>query len=313
MKERGLERRQFLRFLASSALGLSLGQGCGPGGKPSFSAKKPKASSLERGLSIVQGEDPKVITKACLESLGGMKALVSKGDVVVVKPNIGFDRHPEQAATTNPEVVAAVVEMCLDAGAKRVKVFDRSCNDPRICYDRSGIAKAARNAGAEVSYVNDNAFVSIAIPQGKSMDSWTLYKDAIECDVLINIPVAKHHSSATLTMGMKNLMGIIGGTRPLWHLNLHQRIADLSTVAGVDLVILDAYRILKDHGPTGGLLKDVRLVKQVIAGTDPVAVDSYGASLFGLQSHQVSYIKKAHELGIGEEDLQKVPIKRLQI
>jgi uncharacterized protein (DUF362 family) len=253
------------------------------------------------------------MTEAALEALGGIDRLVKPNDVVIVKPNIAWDRTPEQAATTNPLVVASVVALCKKAGAKTVKVFDRTCNDARRSYDSSGIAKSAEEAGASVSYVLDRRFHQIQIPKGVSMREWNIYEDAATADVLINIPIAKHHGNSRLTLGFKNMMGIAGGNRGTWHPEIHQRLADFATVTAVDLTIVDAYRILTAHGPASGTAADVRKEGLLVAGIDPVAVDAYCTTIFGLQPQEVGFVPRAHEHGLGEMDLQKIPQKEINL
>ncbi|MCJ7508315.1 MAG: DUF362 domain-containing protein, partial [candidate division Zixibacteria bacterium] len=224
-------------------------------------------------LAVVTDGGPAAITRKVMELLGGMKRFVSKGDIVVVKPNIGWDRTPEQGANTNPEVVAEIVKMCLEAGAKKVRVFDNSCNTAIRCYDRSGIMKAASRAGAEVSYMIEAGFSKVNFPQGEALKSWEIYKPALEADLLINVPIAKHHDFAGLTLGMKNLMGVMGGNRGKIHWNLDNSLVDLANFIKPRLTILDATRILLRNGPQGGDPKDVRKLDTIIAGTEIATVD----------------------------------------
>ncbi|MFH1754731.1 MAG: DUF362 domain-containing protein, partial [Candidatus Latescibacterota bacterium] len=163
-------------------------------------------------LSVIKGEDVSLITAEAIKAIGGMSKFVSKGDVVLVKPNMGWDRTPEQAANTNPLVMATLVTLAYDAGAKKVKVFDYTCNSARRCYTKSGIAEAVEQAGAEVSFVDDRKFKKMKI-NGEKLDEWPIYEDAVEVDKIINVPIAKHHTLAGHTLAMKNLMGIIGGSR----------------------------------------------------------------------------------------------------
>jgi uncharacterized protein (DUF362 family) len=264
-------------------------------------------------LTVVSGGTPALMTRKTMELLGGMKKFVSKGDIVVVKPNIGWDRNPEQAADTNPEVVAEVVKMCLECGAKKVKVFDRTCNNPSRCYENSGIKKAASEAGAEISYVVDTGFSMMKFPQGEVLKKWYMYKPAIEADVLINIPIAKHHGLPKLTLGMKNLMGIMGGDRGQIHWNIDDNLADLANFVRPKLTILDAYRILVRNGPQGGSLKDVIEKKTIIAGKNIATVDAYGATLFDMKPIDLGYVVKANKFGLGEIDLSKVNIKKIAL
>lgn len=262
-------------------------------------------------LAVVTNGTPALMTRKVVELLGGMKKFVSRSDIVVVKPNIGWDRNPEQAADTNPEVVAEIVKMCLECGAKKVKVFDRPCNTPSRCYENSGIKKAAQEAGAEVSYVVDTGFSKMKFPQGEALKNWYMYKPAIEADVLINVPIAKHHGLSQLTLGMKNLMGIMGGDRGQIHWKIDDNLADLANFVGPKLTILDAFRILVRNGPQGGSLKDVIEKKTIMAGRNIATVDAYGATLFDMKPTDLGCVVKGNKLGLGEIDLNKVNIKKV--
>jgi uncharacterized protein (DUF362 family) len=310
-----ISRRKFLGTAGMAGAAVCAGSlyGCSGGQAAEFAAKRAKEHNLSGDLVIVRGENPGDMARAAIETLGGIDKLVTPGDVVVVKPNMAWDRAPELATTTNPEVVAAVVGLCLKAGAKDVKVFDRTCNDPRASYDSSGIAKAAEEAGASVTHANKRKFRSLPIPSGKSMTEWEIYEDAARADVLINIPIAKHHSTSRLTLGLKNMMGIVGGNRGDWHPDIHQRLADLATITAVDLTIVDAYRILVAHGPTGGNLEDVRQERLLVAGIDPVAVDSYSTTIFDLNPEEVGFVTQAAALGLGEMDLTKIRQQKVDL
>jgi uncharacterized protein (DUF362 family) len=263
-------------------------------------------------LAVAEGNIPSRVTRGAIQALGGMSRFVGRGDVVVIKPNIGWDRTPEQAADTNPEVVATLVGMCLEAGAKRVKVFDHPVNDARRCYTRSGIAEAASRAGAEVHQVDPGKFKEIKIP-GLILKSWPVYTEALEADRLINVPIAKHHSLSKLTLGLKNWMGIIGGRRSLLHQQIDLALADLAAAFKPDLVVLDAMRILIANGPQGGSLQDVRITNKVIAGVDQVAVDAWGATLFGLQGSDLGYLREAHRRGLGELDYRRLKMASVRV
>jgi uncharacterized protein (DUF362 family) len=309
-----LSRRQFIETAAVSGVAVYLGSivGCGAAAEP-FGPKRPKEHSLSSDLVIVHGGDPAAMAMAAVESLGGIDKLVSPGDIVVIKPNMAWDRTPEQAATTNPAIVAAVVGLCLKAGADEVRVFDRTCNDPRRSYDSSGVAKAAEEAGASVTQVLDRKFRPIAIPKGVSMQEWLIYEDATRADVLINIPIAKHHGSSRLTLGLKNMMGTAGGNRGSWHPEIHQRLADYATVTAVDLTMVDAYRILTARGPASGTPADVRQEGLLVAGIDPVAVDAYCTTIFGLEPREVGFVQSAYDLGLGEMDLDKISQQKVEL
>jgi len=301
-----MQRREFLKYAAIAGCGLFLGE--------RLDLITPAEAAERHDLVVAQGvgKSPSVITKAAIDAFGGMKRFISRGDVVVIKPNIAWDRTPEQAANTNPEVVAAVVKLCLDAGAKKVKVFDRSVNDPRRCYKQSGISDAASSLGAEVSFVDDRRFKDVSI-KGQVLTSWPLYADALEADKIINIPIAKHHGLAKLTMSMKNWMGIMGGQRGRIHQKIGECLADICLVVKPTLTVLDAVRVLTTNGPQGGSLADVKRLDTVIVGIDQVGIDSYGATLFGMKGSDLSYVKAGAAAGLGVMDLSMLKIKKLNV
>jgi len=247
-----------------------------------------------------------------VEALGGIRRFIAKGDVVVVKPNIGWDRRPEQAATTNPEVVATLVRLCLEAGARKVKVFDRTCNDPRRCYVQSGIEAAAKAAGAEVAFVDERRFREVRIPGGVAIQSWPIYIDLLEADKVVGCPIAKHHGLARLTLCHKNWMGVMGEDRGRIHQRLDDALVDISTVIRPAFTVLDAVRILTAHGPQGGSAADVRQLDTVIAGTDQVAISAYGATLFGLAGADIGCVREAARRGLGVMDLGLAAIRRFE-
>ena len=304
-----MNRRDFLKHvLTATAAGTFVGM---PEWLEVFGPPKASAA-VQPVIAVARNATPEKLARSAVDALGSMKAFVAKGDAVVVKPNIGWDRTPEQAANTHPEVVRAVVLMCLEAGAKSVKVMDRPCNDPRRCYKRSGIQDAVLSIGSgavTVEHVDDRKLVELKLknPTG-SLTNWTFYKDYLEADKVINVPIAKHHNAARLTMGLKNIMGLLGGNRGNIHHDLDRNIADLNATFRFHLTVLDGVRILTANGPQGGRLQDVRETNTVVAGTDPVAVDSYGATLFGLTAADVPHVVYASRLGLGEMNLARVKI-----
>jgi uncharacterized protein (DUF362 family) len=271
----------------------------------------PASDSLPR-LSIITGQDPAATTRRAVEALGGMSRFVSRGDVVVVKPNIGWDRTPEQAANTNPVVVATLVELALGAGAKMVKVFDHTCNAARRCYATSGIEDAARRAGADVFFVEERRVKKSDIG-GDVLKEWPVFTDALDADKIINVPIAKHHTLARITLSMKNLMGLVGGSRNLLHQKLDRNIVDLAGFFKPSLTVLDAVRVLTANGPQGGNLSDVRLVNTVAASSDQVAVDAFGATIFGMAPDDLAHVRFAFDRGLGLKDLSALSVVREEL
>jgi uncharacterized protein (DUF362 family) len=257
-------------------------------------------------MAIITGDDPAQLVRQAVEELGGMRRFISRGDVVLVKPNIGWDRTPEQAANTNPDVVAEIVRQCSNAGAKRVIVTDVSCNDPRRCFQRSGIAAAAQATGAEVILPDPAMFKEVDL-QGETLRAWPVLSPFLEVDKVINIPIAKHHALTGTTLGMKNWYGMLGGPRHQLHQKIHESLVDLAAFVLPTLTIIDCYRILVRNGPTGGNLQDVLLKKTMVAGTNPVALDAYVAKAFwNLEVSDLPYLTMAANRGLGTYEFEKV-------
>ena len=231
---------------------------------------------------------------------------------MVLKLNIGWDRVPQQAANTNPDLVKTIARLCFDAGAKRVVVTDVSCNDARRCFLRSGIAGAAESVGATVLLPEERKFRDYRI-NGELLSVWPIYTPIIETDKIINVPIVKHHNLSRVTMGMKNWYGILGGRRNQLHQNIDLGIADLATFIRPTLTILDAYRVLTANGPQGGNLNDVKLVKTVVAGVDPVAIDAFGAAFLGLKAEQIPYIAIGHDRGLGNRNYSELQVKYVSL
>lgn len=262
-------------------------------------------------VALAEGVDHGRITRSAIGALGGMKRFVKPGNTVVVKPNIGWDRTPELAANTNPLVVAAVVDECLRAGAKKVKVFDRTCNDERRCYKSSGIEAALKGMkGVEVKHIEEERFKKVALG-GRALKEWELYGEALAADVFINVPVLKHHGLSKLTIGMKNMMGIMGGNRGSIHKNLEVALADINAVFRPHLTVVDATRILTAHGPQGGDIRDVKILNKVVASTDIVAADAVATTLFGLKPEDIAVTVEAHRRGLGEIRTERMKIIRV--
>ena len=257
-------------------------------------------------LVVTQGEDPRALVRKALEGLGGAGRFIARGDVVVIKPNIAWDRTPEQAANTNPLAVAEMVRLCLNAGARKVIVTDISCNEPHRCFERSGIARAASDAGAEVVLPEERLFHQVNL-RGDVLGEWPVLEPFINADKVINFPVAKSHSLTGVTLGMKNWYGILGGARNRLHQRIHESLADLADVMRPTLTLIDAYRVLIRNGPTGGSLADVVLKKTLVAGTDPVALDAYVAKAYwDIDAGQLRYLQLAQDRGLGTMDFAKV-------
>ncbi len=264
-------------------------------------------------MVVARGEDPRALVRRAVEELGGIRRFIARNDVVVVKPNIGWDRTPEQAANTNPEIVAEVVRLCHDAGAARVVVTDVSCNEPRRCFQRSGIAQAVRAEGALVVLPDERKFREVDLG-GDVLKLWPVFEPFLAADKMINVPIAKHHSLTGTTLGMKNWFGILGGQRQRLHQRIHESLVDLAAFMRPTLTIIDAYRVLLRNGPTGGNLEDVALKKTLVAGTDAVALDAYTAKAYwDLDSRQLRYLKLATDRGLGTMNFETVRTRLVNV
>jgi uncharacterized protein (DUF362 family) len=271
------------------------------------------ANSQLPAMTVVQNGEPRALVRKALENLGGIGRFVSRQDVVVIKPNIAWDRTPEQAANTNPDVVAEVVRQCWQAGAKRVIVTDVSCNEARRCFHRSGIQAAALAEHAEVILPDPEMFREVELG-GVVLKTWPVFTPFLEADKIFNLPIAKHHVLTGATLGMKNWYGILGGERNRIHQQIHQSLADLASFMLPTLTMIDCYRVLLRNGPTGGNLEDVALKKTIVAGTDPVALDAYVAKAYwNLEVAQMPYLEMVAARGLGTVEFEKLHVKVSQL
>jgi uncharacterized protein (DUF362 family) len=312
----GLTRRQFLKLSGAAAASVTLlGAGCTARPAETTLRRQPPAPAGDQAyLAVARGVDPAAITRAALAALGGIERFVRSGNEVIIKPNICVDYHPpEYAATTNPTVVATLVTLCLGAGARRVRVMDTPLGGtPESAYAVSGIEEAVRAAGGEMEVMSPVKFAEFAIPDGRDITAWEVYRDVLEADVLINVPIAKHHSLARLSLGGKNLLGVILKPNQM-HRNLGQRVADLVSLVRPTLTVVDAVRILTAHGPTGGSLNDVQQANTVIASHDIVAADAWASTLFGLTGGDIAYVRAAADMGLGTMELGSVKVEEINV
>jgi len=269
----------------------------------------PNDNSLPQ-IVLAENHDHLKALGSALDGIGGIKRFVKPGEKVTIKPNVGWDRAPAQAANTNPLLVGEMVRLCFDAGASEVIVSDISCNDTRRCFLRSGIREAAESAGAKVILPQDDDFISIDM-KGEILTAWPVLKHFVETDRLINMPIVKQHSLSSCTIGMKNLYGILGGRRNQLHQSIDQSIVDLAVFCRPTLTIVDATRVLMRGGPQGGSLDDVALRNTVICSTDQVAADALGSEFLNLAPDRVGHIVLAEKSGLGQIDYKNIGYKEL--
>jgi uncharacterized protein (DUF362 family) len=265
-------------------------------------------------LVVARGGEPETLVQRALSAIGGIERFVSKGANVVIKPNICTAYYPyEYAATTNPWVVSTLVKLCLGAGAKSVKVMDFPFGGTaEEAYAKSGIEKEVKASGGEMPIMSAIKFVPTNLPDALLYKKSSIYDDILKADVLINVPIAKHHNLSRLTLGMKNLMGIVKD-RPIMHANLAPILADLAAFIEPDLTVIDAIRILRNNGPTGGNLEDVKKIDTIIMSPDIVAADAYGSTLFGYKPDELNYVKAGAKIGLGRLDLENLKIEEINV
>ena len=261
-------------------------------------AGAPEATVLAAGRD---GVSPAELLKSAFDALGGLSKFISRGDVVALKPNMSWNRAPELAANTNPEVVIALTEMCLNAGAAKVHLVDNSIAAARQAFVTNGMAGAAQKTGAKLFYPASSLYKDLDLG-GRRLGEWSVYTPVIEADKLINLPVAKHHGLTRLTLGMKNWIGAVGGRRGALHQDIHQSIVDLANFFRPTLVVLDATRVLLRNGPSGGRPSDAARRDTIIVGTDQVAVDALATSLFDMFPDEIGHILLADQQGLGRAD-----------
>ena len=303
-------------FMIGSAVGLTaLSTGTLRAAEPAAENKMviAKWSGQEKLSNDEINQAAGKMAQKAIEALGGMGRFVKRGDVVWIKPNIGWDRTPETAANTNPEIVSAIIKMCFDAGAKTVKVGDNPVHNARKTYASSGIEAAVKAAGGTVVFLDDSRFKDMDL-KGEKVKLHPVYPEIIETDVVINIPVVKHHVLAKLTMCMKNYMGVIA-KRQAFHQDLPTCITDLTRFMQprAKLHLLDGMRILLAHGPSGGKLEDVKTTMTLAAGTDIVALDAWGTELIGQKLDDIGTVVKADKSGIGTKDYKKLNPKEIGV
>lgn len=265
-------------------------------------------------LVVARNGKPEDMVRRAIDAIGGISRFVSPGDYVIIKPNICVAYHSyEYAATTNPWVVGAIVKLAREAGARKIQVMDYPFGGtPEEAYQVSGIAEQVIASGGEMVTMSRLKFQEIELPQGSDLRKVEVFEDALKADVLIDVPIAKHHQLARLTLGMKNLMGLILNRQSI-HGNMGERLADLTGLFQPDLTIIDAVRMLMAHGPTGGNLDDVKTMNTIVVSTDVVAADSYAATLFGLNPDDLSYVKAATRRELGRSKLNELSIEEISV
>ena len=310
---RPITRRQSLKRIARMSAGFA---GAALGISPFLPGKPAKASTdakkfLVEGVGTQENYDVMALTRKVFEAVGGMGRFVSRGDVVVIKPNVSWARYPDMAATTNPEVMEAVIRLCLEAGAKKVRIADNTIHDARRCFALTGVGAVAKKTGADLVYPRPSLMKDMKL-HGHRLDVWPVFVPLVEADKVLSLPIAKVHGLSTLTLGMKNWIGGVGGRRSALHQDIHQSIVDLAQFFNPTVTLIDATRIMITNGPSGGSPSDVAIRNTLILSDDPVAGDAKAAAgLFGLVPSEVGFIQLGEKWGLGTYDLEKIATQRV--
>lgn len=306
-----LNRREFIKLTGkASLLTAALGTGEYLISRNVYQAAESTVSVFDCDKSLppdheypdvasVKSEDHRLAVATAIGLLGGIERFISRGDIVTIKPNIGWDRTAEQGANTNPVLIEAVAKLCFDAGASKVVLTDAPCNDFRRTFRRSGIAALADNTGVDIIYPEQHRFVDVDLG-GEILGKWPVLRPFLETDKLINMPVIKHHNLTKMTAGMKNWYGVLGGPRNRLHQQIDISIVDLADFFRPTLIVVDATRVLFRNGPVGGSLSDVEIHNTVMAATDQVAADSRSCRFLGLDPATLRFLQLGESRGLGK-------------
>jgi uncharacterized protein (DUF362 family) len=273
-------------------------------------AQTAQTGFIVEGIGQKEGYSVKELAKRVFDAAGGLNKFISQGDVVVIKPNVSWARRPDLAATTNPELLQGVIELCYESGAKKVRIADNTINDARRCFAITGAGMVAKKTDADLIHPRSSLMKRMKI-NGERLDVWPVFVPLVEADKVINLPVAKSHSTSILTLGMKNWMGAVGGRRYVLHQAIHQTIVDLAQFFTPTLVLIDATKIMIRNGPSGGSLSDVATKDTLILSTDQVAADAKASMLFGYRPEDIGFIKLGQKWGLGTHDFQKLDQKKV--
>jgi uncharacterized protein (DUF362 family) len=300
--------KQLLRI--SGVVAVSFSGARSLGSINSALAAPEKNGFIVEGLGQIEGYGVKELVRMVFDAAGGMNRFVSRGDVVALKPNLSWARRPELAATTNPQVIEGVVELCYEAGAKKVRIVDHTIHDARRCFALTGAGLVAKKTNADLVFPRSSLMKRMKI-HGHRLDVWPVFTPLVEADKLINIPVAKNHGLTGLTLGIKNWIGGVGGRRYALHQDIHQSIVDLAQFFNPTVTLIDATRIMTQNGPSGGSPLDVAIKNTLILSNDPVAADSLAAGLFDYRPDELDFINLAERWGIGTSNLGQLDHKKV--
>ena len=311
---RPITRRESIKRLLELCGSLALGSFLTvPMQRPlSAWAGEKKAGFIVEGVGLKENYSAKELAKEVFEAAGGISQFVSRGDVVVIKPNISWARPPHLAATTNPEVLQGVIELCQEAGAAKVKIADNTIDDSAFCFRVTGAEAVAKKTGAELIYPTSSLMKEMNLG-GHRLGVWPVFVPLVEADKVINLPVAKHHVLSSLTLGMKSWIGAVGGRRGSLHSDIHQNIVDLAQFFKPTITLIDATKIMVRNGPFGGSASDVAEKNTLILSDDQVAADAKASLLFSKRPQDIGFIRMVQKQGLGTYDFQKLVQKKVRV
>ncbi|MBN1959706.1 MAG: DUF362 domain-containing protein [Deltaproteobacteria bacterium] len=296
-------------MVSTTGLGAFLASRHSPAGTKYEEIRDHRTSSSPGSIdmAIARGPDPGANVRAVINALGGMGRFINKGERVLIKPNAGWNRLPEQAANTNPEVIAEIIRFVTKAGASEVWVADVSVNKPERCFARSGLQKATQDNGARLILPDSGGFRLVGL-KGQLLREAEVFWPFIKADRIINVPIVKHHGLTGASMAMKNWYGVLGGHRVRLHQRIDQAITDLAIMMKPTLTVLDGTRVMMHNGPSGGSLDDVKRCDTIAAGIDEVALDAFGATLLERSPDELSFIAVGEKAGLGRSDYKSLKL-----
>ncbi len=273
----------------------------------------PAASKVLPSLAIAHGTEHEATIRAAMTALGGMDRFIQHGDVVMIKPNVAFDRPPALAATTHPDALRAVTKLCFEAGARKVVVADNPINSPTGCFFKSGLTTVASDMNLDLMYPESTSFAPLSL-DGEILKEWTFFNAPFKhATKVIGLAPCKDHNLCHASMTTKNWYGLLGGRRNQFHQHIHSIVSDFALMMKPTLVILDGMNVLMSNGPTGGRLSDVKPMNTVVAGTDMISVDAYGYEhLLERDIAELTYLHKANDRGLGNINWKDTLYKEVQ-
>ena len=308
-----MNRGDFLKSAAAAGVGLGLARlPFAPDSRAPGEAYGREDGTVPDIVAVRNGE-PETMFDRGIAAMGGMGRFVKRGQTVAVKPNVSFDVCVDYAGNTNPGLVNRIIKHCLEAGAARVVVVDHTIEHWKNCYEASGIGAASREAGAVIAPAETENYYHKTAVNGDVLKEARVHEAILDCDVLITVPVLKHHGGAGMSAGIKNFMGTVWDRRFYHAHGLQECIADYLSVRLPDLTVVAAYRVVIRNGPRSRSLNDVRLMKMQILSTDIVAGDASAARLLGREGTDYGHVRLAATKGFGRIDPASLPFRRISL